>query len=122
MIAILPSGTSPTSEVRLHLQVKSDSTPECNIDTRRVTKRERTPISPVKPSDIPDETWNAWCDHRKARKAPVTSAVIAILRREADKAGWSLNSAMEECVLRNWQGFKAEWLEKAHKTSQSTLL
>lgn len=123
MIAILPSGTSPTSEVRVHPQVKSDSTPECNIDTRRVSKRERTPISPIKPSDISDETWNAWCDHRRARKAPVTSAVIAILRKEADKAGWSLNSAMEECVLRNWQGFKADWLQKVHKQeSQASLL
>jgi hypothetical protein len=30
ILAVLPSGTSPTSEVRVHPQVKSDSTHKCN--------------------------------------------------------------------------------------------
>ena len=122
IIAILPSGTSPTGEVRLHSQVKSDSTAGCSIDTKRVSKRGRPPIIPTKPSEVPDEIWQAWCDHRKAKNARVTDSIIEILRREADRAGWSLTSAMEECILRNWQGFKAEWLTKSHKTSQSNLL
>jgi hypothetical protein len=169
MVAILPNQTSPTSEVRVHPQVKSDSTHGCNIDTSEVTKGElpltpsrgngdslqaanaangadaqvgkadalssrppnsvstRTPFRapkspPTKPADISDETWAAWCDLRKAKRAAVTAPVLAMLRKEADKAGWSLNSAMEECVLRNWQGFKADWLQRVHKQESQTSL
>jgi len=45
MIAILPSKTSPASEVRLNSQVKPDFTRECNRDTRVVTSREQ-PLTP----------------------------------------------------------------------------
>lgn len=47
MIAILPKETSPTSEVRVNPQVKSDFTRECNRDTSRVTKVE-LPLTPSK--------------------------------------------------------------------------
>ena len=47
MIAILPSKTSPASEVRVNSQVKSDFTRECNRDTRVVTSREQ-PLTPSK--------------------------------------------------------------------------
>lgn len=46
MIAILPSKTSPASEVRVNSQVKSDFTRECNRDTRVVTSREQ-PLTPL---------------------------------------------------------------------------
>jgi hypothetical protein len=90
-----------------------DSRPPNSISTRTPFRAPKSP--PTKPADISDETWAAWCDLRKAKRAAVTAPVIAMLRKEADKAGWSLNSAMEECVLRNWQGFKADWLQRVHR-------
>lgn len=89
------------------------SRPPNSVNTRTPFRAPKSP--PTKPADISDETWAAWCDLRKAKRAAVTAPVIAMLRKEADKAGWSLNSAMEECVLRNWQGFKADWLQKVHR-------
>lgn len=171
MIAILSKETSPTSEVRVNPQVKSDFTRECNRDTSRVTKVE-LPLTPSKgneensaeashssthelpltdvingagaqagkanaldslppnaanarasrnprksppmerPSDVSEENWLAFCDLRKIKRAPVTVNALNLLRKEAGKAGWSLDDAINECVLRNWQGFKAEWLKK----------
>ena len=32
------------------------------------------------------------------------------IQKEADKAGFSLEDALKEVVVRNWQGFKAEWV------------
>jgi hypothetical protein len=89
------------------------SRPSNSVSTRTPFRAPKSP--PTKPADISDETWAAWCDLRKAKRAAVTAPVIAMLRKEADKAGWSLNSAMEECVLRNWQGFKADWLQRVHR-------
>jgi len=96
------------------------SRPPNSVNTRTPFRAPKSP--PTKPADISDETWAAWCDLRKAKRAAVTAPVIAMLRKEADKAGWSLNSAMEECVLRNWQGFKADWLQKVHKQESQTSL
>lgn len=47
MVAVLPNKTSPSSEVRLHPQVDSDSTQGCNRDTSEVTNRE-LPLTPSK--------------------------------------------------------------------------
>jgi uncharacterized protein YecA (UPF0149 family) len=32
--------------------------------------------------------------------------------KEAQKAGWSLEDALKETIVRNWQSFKAEWVDK----------
>jgi hypothetical protein len=96
------------------------SRPPNSVSTRTPFRAPKSP--PTKPADISDETWAAWCDLRKAKRAAVTAPVLAMLRKEADKAGWSLNSAMEECVLRNWQGFKADWLQRVHKQESQTSL
>ena len=47
---------------------------------------------------------------RKTKSAPVTLTAIEGIEREAGKAGMSLNDALRTCIERNWQGFKAEWL------------
>jgi hypothetical protein len=47
MLAIIPTETSPTSELRLHPQVNSDFTHRLSIDTRGDTKGEVTPIIPL---------------------------------------------------------------------------
>ena len=47
---------------------------------------------------------------RKAKKAAITPTVIAGIKREADKAGYTLENALRTCCERGWQGFKAEWV------------
>ena len=48
------------------------------------------------------------------------------IQREADKAGWPLDAALRECITRNWQSFKADWvkdtsLSKTGQTNQSVI-
>ena len=47
---------------------------------------------------------------RKAKKAPLTKTVVDGLRREADKAGLTLEAAIRICCESNWQSFKADWI------------
>jgi len=42
--------------------------------------------------------------------------VIDGIQAEADKAGFTLEDALKEIVVRNWQGFKADWVSP--KTEQ----
>lgn len=88
--------------------------------TKAVTSRASRKSPPQKPDDVTEGTWQAWCEMRKTKQASVSTPVINLLRNEADKAGWSLDSAMQECVLRNWQGFKAAWLEKAYQQEKQS--
>lgn len=58
------------------------------------------------------QVWEDFQTLRRAKKAPITENVIKGIKREADKAGFTLSQAMEEMILRGWTGFKAEWVAK----------
>lgn len=66
----------------------------------------------MQPDDVSNECWADFLAHRKAKKTIVTERVIDRIRAEAGKAGWTLEDALNECVDRGWQGFKAEWVAK----------
>ena len=46
---------------------------------------------------------------RNKLRAPITATAVAGIKREADKAGLTLNSALAMCCERGWRGFKADW-------------
>lgn len=62
------------------------------------------------PEGVSESIWQDFVKHRKTKKAQVTQTVIDGIRKEAQKAGWTLDAALAEIVLRNWQSFKAEWV------------
>jgi len=64
------------------------------------------------PESVDNSVWEDFLKIRKAKKAPMTATALEAIKREAEKAGWPLNDAIKECVVRGWQGFKAEWVEK----------
>ena len=68
-----------------------------------------------KPSEVSDQIWEDFLTLRKAKKAPVNQTVLNLIKSQADKAGWSLESALSECVARGWVGFKADWVKEETK-------
>lgn len=69
------------------------------------------------PEGVSPEVWDSFVKQRKAKKAQITANVLASIDREAKKAGWSLDAALNEIVVRNWQSFKAEWVtDKQNQT------
>jgi len=63
------------------------------------------------PEGVSESVWQDFVKHRKTKKAQVTQTVIDGIHKEAQKAGWTLDAALAEIVLRNWQSFKAEWVQ-----------
>lgn len=56
-----------------------------------------------------------WKALRKQKKATVTRTALQGIAREAMKAGYSMNAALQTCCSRGWIGFNADWV--AGKTS-----
>ena len=71
----------------------------------------------------PDEVSAAiWRDYNRQRRKPITDTALEGLKREAAKAGWPLEDALQEATMRGWDGFKASWVEdrKPANSSAST--
>ena len=64
------------------------------------------------PSDVSQQVWQDFLTLRKAKRAPMTQRALDGLIAESKKAGWTLEQALEECCLRGWQAFKADWVAK----------
>jgi uncharacterized protein YdaU (DUF1376 family) len=63
------------------------------------------------PVGVSVDVWQDFVKLRKAKKAPVTDNVVKLIQKEANLAGWSLDQALAECVVRGWQSFKADWVK-----------
>lgn len=49
---------------------------------------------------------------RKNKKAPLTLTALNMLINQAKICNLPLQVVLEECIARNWQGFRAQWLLK----------
>lgn len=63
------------------------------------------------PPDVGIQEWEDWLSLRKAKKAPVTETVLKSARKEAEKAGITLNAFLTIWCARGSQGLQAEWLK-----------
>lgn len=100
---------APTDcRIQLHTSVN-----EVNTDaplTVTKTKTETVTKTVEAPEGVSVEVWDSFVKQRKAKRAQVTQLVIDGITKEAEKAGWTLDAALQEIVVRNWQSFKAEWV------------
>ena len=78
-----------------------------------LTNKQIKTIGADAPCEVEAKVWEDFLAIRKAKRSPLTSTALEAIKREANKAGWTLNQAITECVARGWQGFKAEWVNKA---------
>ena len=79
-------------------------------------KNTATPVAT--PEGVSETVWQEFVSHRKSKKAKVTQLVIDGIVKEANKAGWSLEDALKETIVRNWQSFKADWVAEKQTASQ----
>jgi hypothetical protein len=87
---------------------KHNAIPETEGEIETETKKKATSVAP--PEGVSDSVWQEFKTLRKAKKAPITQRAIDAITSEANKAGWTLEKALEECVVRGWQAFKADWV------------
>lgn len=86
---------------------------ELTNELTKGTKNKSVAVKPVqKPEGMDDQIWTDWLQLRKTKKAPVTQTALDGIAREASKAGYTLEQALEACCSNGWQGFKAEWVNR----------
>lgn len=97
-------------------QTQSEPKKSLNTNHKPLTTNQEpiTPQSPPrgvsKPDDVSDDVWRDFKKHR-SKHGSITERVIAGFRREAEKAGWTLEQAMDESITQGWRGFKAEYVK-----------
>ena len=87
--------------------------PETEGETEKETEREAKKKATVvaAPEGVSESVWQDFVKHRKAKKAQVTQTVIDGITQQAIIAGWTLEDALRETIIRNWASFKADWVK-----------
>ena len=114
--------TSYTHNKELTNKEQINNKEEKESDSFSLTPIEKTPRrQPLKkPENVTQQTWDDFKAIRKAKKAPLTETALIRIQNEAQKAGIDLETTLQVCCMRGWQGFKAEWYLKGQNRFQST--
>ena len=83
--------------------------PSQTPDSRLQEQKQKPAPKGVDFGEVAPEVVVDFTAHRKAQRAPITQTALDAIRREAGKAGLSLEAALVMCCARGWRGFKAEW-------------
>ena len=73
------------------------------------TKPKKTTVEA--PAGVTPETWAAFVQQRKTKKAQITQLVLDSIAKQAALASWTLEDALKEIIVRNWTSFNAEWVK-----------
>jgi uncharacterized protein YdaU (DUF1376 family) len=87
---------------------------DVQLNKKQETRNNSKAITP--PDGVSVDVWNEFVAHRKAKKARVTPLVIDGIAKQAAKAGWTLENALKEIIVRNWQSFNADWVKDSKAT------
>lgn len=92
----------------LHLHT---SVNQLNTDVPLTVTKTKTQTKTINPPDgVSQSVWDEFIAHRKSKGAKVTELVMDGISTQAVKAGWLLEDALKEIIVRNWQTFKADWV------------
>lgn len=84
---------------------------DATTEKRQSRDRDRERDRVETPSGVTESVFNDYLEVRKTKKAKWSDTALKGLVKEAEKAGLSLQEAMELCCARGWVGFKAEWVK-----------
>ena len=119
-----PAGVTPPLDVTPPLEGRDPSRPasetppapgsQTTIEPpiEPLKKKAQAPVSITQvdqPSDVTDKVWSDFLQIRKDKRAKLTDTAIDGIKREAAKAGLTLEAALTECCVRGWASFKADW-------------
>lgn len=74
--------------------------------------KKKAAVSATRPIDVSESVWNDFMAIRERVKKPFTETAMKIIQREAAKAGFTFEQALETCCARGWQGFEAAWVKQ----------
>jgi uncharacterized protein YdaU (DUF1376 family) len=102
---------------QLQTVLKSEPKQDATNNQEPITKNHK-PIDT--PNGVTESVFKDYLEVRKTKKAKWSDTALKGLVKEAEKAGLSLQEAMELCCARGWVGFKAEWVKDQYPKKQET--
>jgi len=100
------------------LQKQPSNAIDTDTDTEQIQIRTTSVATPI---GVSDSVWQEFKSLRKAKKAPISQRAVDAISNEAKKINWTLEKALEECVVRGWQAFKADWVVKPNPADRVRL-
>lgn len=137
MLAKRASDAERAANRRARTSASDDSPPESRVtnggvnrefDTKHrvpstteptVQKEPRKRATPC-PDDVAEQVWADWVALRKAKRATVSATAIEEARKEASKAGMTLDAFLRVWCARGSQGLFADWLKPHERQQQPT--
>ena len=89
---------------------------ECKPKRAKKAKPTFDAVTCLMENGVTQEAAQAWVSNRKT---PLTELAIKLTIGQAEQAGFTLQMAVEEVVLRGWQGFKAEYVTDKNRFCRS---
>jgi hypothetical protein len=75
-------------------------------------KRKREVVIATCPDDVMPEAWEAWMLVRdKKRFDDFTEYALKLMRAQCEKAGITLQQAIDECIIGGWAGFRSSYVK-----------
>ncbi len=99
------SGNAPATAISTNTNTNTNT----NKEEGEPRKRSTPTTTAARPDDVAEPVWQDFQRLRREKRAPLTDTALAGVRREADKAGIPLESAIAYCCEVGWQGFNAGW-------------
>ncbi len=99
----------------------SSSPSSLSIPATTTNKEPRKRVVIQKPDSVSQQVWHDWLTIRKSKKAALTQTAWELMLKEVDKAGWTIEAAIDECCLRTWASFKASWVNKPGELGGGTM-
>ncbi len=97
-------------DINVISQRYQDVIPETEREKEKETEKRQKATVVATPDGVSEIVWKEFVNHRKSKKAQITQTVINDIAKQANIAGWTLEDALKETIVRNWQSFKAEWV------------
>jgi hypothetical protein len=98
---------------------ETETETEGETETETKVERKKNATKVACPPDVGLQEWQDWLSLRKAKNAPVTETVLKSARKEAEKAGITLNAFLTIWCARGSQGLEASWLRSDEKQNQT---
>ena len=107
-------GGNPNLKVnhKVIVEDKQNPTPSSSSSPSSTSSIKKIKIEAIRPLNVSQSVWDDFVVIRNKVKKPFTETALKIIQRESQKAGLTLEQALETCCARGWQGFEASWVLK----------
>jgi len=107
-------GGNPNLKVnhKVIVEDKQNPTPSSSSSPSSTSSTKKIKTEAIRPLNVSQSVWDDFIVIRNKVKKPFTETALKIIQRESQKAGLTLEQALETCCARGWQGFEATWVQK----------